>query len=359
MRLLIFSILLLPFLANAQPDTTYRTPLVIGFGLSGYSYDGDFSLDNAGRRIQPGGKLIIQGGGDNKLQMQFQAGFGKFSDQLEVPIEVNYQGVSNPTNFVETSFIFADLRMIYRFLRKKKVRPYVSLGAGLISFNPKDASGRQLQNRTNTRVQGEAYNNLIPQLPATVGLEVQIHPYVTLTAAYSYHLTPTDYLDNVGLLGKRSSLDALNGFSLSANFNLSRRWQEILGPTLPSDSGFVAQTIQNQEEAYAEAPVEIKEKPAEDIVKEEEPSKDTFGQSQEDREIDWTQYDAAWASKVKLAIENDQFVYHRISRKSKVPDLAKKLDLPAQLIRELNFLHSDLLPKGSYLRLPNVGLKLK
>ena len=47
-----------------------------------------------------------------------------------------------PVDFVETSFFYGDLRVKYRFMKRKMFQPYASVGAGFMIFSPKDEQGK-------------------------------------------------------------------------------------------------------------------------------------------------------------------------------------------------------------------------
>lgn len=192
----------------------------LGLGLTASSYIGDFTRDIADLyRIHPGANLSMQTTGPASIQLQANAGFGKFTEQMDGKAPwFSSDANAAPNRFVETSFYYADLRLKYRFLRHKRIQPYLALGAGVLVFTPRDESGKLLREMPHTRNTGETYNTAIPQLPGVVGLQVQISTLVSASFDYTYRLTPTDYLDNVGQWGSRQGNDALHGLQLSLYF---------------------------------------------------------------------------------------------------------------------------------------------
>lgn len=215
-------------LAVAQANFS-RDPLKVGMGLSGFGYLGDMSESQSTfSRFYPGANFSLQTENRKALKIQLNGGFGKFSDQFdgEPPrVEPHIE----PTTFVETSFFYGDLRLKYRFFPRHRFQPYISVGAGLLFFTPRDKNGRLLNTRSQTRAEGESYSTAVPQLPATVGLQAIINRNIYLGLGYTYRFVPTDYLDNIGQLGNRKGFDSLYNLQLSLYFILKP--QEISAPT--------------------------------------------------------------------------------------------------------------------------------
>lgn len=220
-RMALSGLLCGPLLAWAQP-----APVQIGFALTANAYTGDYNEPaTAFQRVYPGGHFSLQKENGQALRVALTGGFGTFAGQYEGSFPPLPPGVT-PPRFVETRFFYGDLRLSYRFFAQKKWQPYLSAGAGLIVFNPRDGEGRRLLMRSDTRVEGEVYNNVIPQLPLTAGLHYRIHPWVRLGLGYTYRFVPTDYLDNVGQLGSQAGFDALHALEIGLDFLLG-------GPVAP------------------------------------------------------------------------------------------------------------------------------
>ncbi|TAE55075.1 MAG: hypothetical protein EAZ89_06060, partial [Bacteroidetes bacterium] len=199
-RLCVLLMLMLPALLPAQ-DSLKRTPLQVGLGFSAFSYVGDLSDPGLGyQRVYPGGEISLQPGNQKALRVQFHAGFGKFADQYDGELPAAPVGVTPPT-FVQTQVIHGDLRLSYRLFPRAILQPYVSAGAGLLFFSPRDQNNRRLLAVSSSRPEGETYNTAIPQLPLAAGLQGRITPQVSLSLDYTYRFIPSDYLDNTGQTG--------------------------------------------------------------------------------------------------------------------------------------------------------------
>lgn len=199
--------------------------------MSGSMYIGDLTDDETMfHRIYPGANISLQSEGYRNLRAQLNAGFGRFSEQYDTEPPELPKGIF-PVNFVETSFFYGDLRLKYRFFKRKQIQPFISAGAGFLIFSPRDASGKFLSDAILTRPEGEFYNTAVPQLPMTAGVQARITPIMWLGAEYTYRYVPTDYLDNIGQLGRRPGNDQLHQVMVSLYINMSAPEQNFLNPT--------------------------------------------------------------------------------------------------------------------------------
>lgn len=208
-----FMCLLVPAVLLGQ-----QTTLMVGVGANGSFYTGDLQSSGNLQRVYPGGQLSIQSVKKSWFRISAEAGFGKYAAQgsvAGVPADVQ------PEGFVLAPYVFVDLKANFILLRNHTVEPYMAIGAGVFHFNPQDALGDPLVENPITRMPEETYNTSIFSLPLSAGMRFRIHKYMALGAEYSYRLTPTDYLDNVGLLGKRAGADRLQALSLSMYFFLA------------------------------------------------------------------------------------------------------------------------------------------
>ena len=214
-RLALGGLLLAPVLAWAQP-----APVQVGISLTANAYSGDYTEPaTAFQRVYPGGHFSLQKENGQALRVSLTGGFGGFADQYEGEFPALPAGVTPPA-YVDTRYFYGDLRLSYRFFARRKVQPYVSAGAGLIVFNPRDEAGRRLRVQSDTRVEGEVYNTVIPQLPVSAGLHYRLHPAVRIGLGYTYRFVPSDYLDNTGQLGNRTGYDALHTLEVGLDFLL-------------------------------------------------------------------------------------------------------------------------------------------
>ncbi|MFK7968984.1 MAG: LysM peptidoglycan-binding domain-containing protein [Bacteroidia bacterium] len=214
--------------------------LRLGFGLMTTMYEGDLSADESGTvRIYPGANFSIQSQRIRRIQLQLNAGFGRFADQYDGEMPAAPVGVV-PVSFVETSYFYGDLRLKFTPFPWHKIRPYGSIGAGFLIFSPKDLNGKFLSDAILTRPAGERYNTSVPQLPISLGIQTDMTGLLGAGIEYTYRFAPTDYLDNVGQLGSRAGYDKLHNITFSLYFNFSGRRGRPNLPTRPDGRDVLA-----------------------------------------------------------------------------------------------------------------------
>lgn len=185
-------------------------PLRIGVGYTGTAYRGDLTTESAAMwRAEPGANFSVDLDNQKKIRPQLNIGFGRFTEQADEPLPAPPEGIAL-SEFVRTSFFYADLRVQYRILRGKKVNPYLSIGAGLFSFQPRDASGNFLGENIFSRLPGEEYLTLIGSCPLSAGIDLPINNNIGLVIEYTYRMTGSDYLDNISQLGPDPGNDQLH-----------------------------------------------------------------------------------------------------------------------------------------------------
>jgi hypothetical protein len=187
---------------------------IIGVGMLNSSYIGDLNYGEKNHfRAYPGICFSGQFEGKSHLQAQLNIGAGKFIEQYD-QVRVRPYGEIIPNNFVNTSFLYGDLRFKYRFIRRRNFQPYISAGMGALSFQPKDEEDYLLLPNTYSRPTKNSYASVVPSLPLSVGFRFHWVQNVHLGVEYTYRFTTTDYLDNVGKEGKRVGNDALQSLSI-------------------------------------------------------------------------------------------------------------------------------------------------
>ncbi len=190
-----------------------QKPLRLGVGLLGASYVGDLNTNGGSlERFSPGANLSLQFASDHLLSPQLNAGFGKFMAQDRDLKAV--EGVQ-PNTFVQTSFFYVDLRLKARFLREAFVHPYLSAGVGLLGFTPKDGEDNSLIDNLASRKDGETFGSITAGLPLSTGFELAFSPIILVGLEYTYRITTTDYLDNIGQIGLRDGKDKLHSLLLT------------------------------------------------------------------------------------------------------------------------------------------------
>lgn len=200
-------------------------PLRIGLGFTGNAYRGDLTSETGSIwRAEPGANFSVDLDNQKPLRIQLNLGFGGFTEQADGPLPPAPEGIV-PNEFVRTTFFYTDLRLQYRFFLHAPIQPYLSIGAGLFSFQPRDAAGNFLGENIFSRLPEEEYLSLIGSLPLSAGLEYKLNRSISLGLEYTYRMTGSDYLDNIGLLGTDAGNDQLHGLQVKLFMTLGQRIQ--------------------------------------------------------------------------------------------------------------------------------------
>jgi hypothetical protein len=213
MKKLLGLVILLGIVTSLVAQPGPQNPLRLGLGLMGASYVGDLNTSGgAWERFSPGACLSLQFATPKLLSPQLNAGFGSFVAQDRNLVAVD--GVQ-PNTFVQTPFFFVDLRLKARFLREAAFHPYLSAGVGLLGYTPKDVDGNNLIDNYATRKDGETFGSMTAGLPLSAGAELKMGPILMLGLEYTYRITTSDYLDNIGQVGLRAGKDKLQSLLLT------------------------------------------------------------------------------------------------------------------------------------------------
>ena len=359
------------FCLSAQ-DSIPRWPLQAGFSFAGVSYTGDYSEGASSlSRVYPGANLSLQSTHPRPLKLQLNLGFGKFAEQYDTDTPNLPPDVEIPT-FIETSFIYGDLRLKYHFFHQKKFQPYLSAGAGVMFFSPKDQDGKKLVRRPSSRLEGEDFNDIVPELPISAGVHFHLTRALWIDLSYTYRYTPTDYLDNVGLAGSNNGFDALHAVQLGLQIDLGARPDPDARPPQPHEEAKIPDRIAAQfgieqsvdssesmqdslstEKVGEEVPVS---KPATAAAEKEVGNTTEAPETKSTKSIKAIRTEEMKARAIE-AIENENFIYYRVRKGDSFESLAEKFFLSEEQIRSINLLSKSKLKNGSLLRLPNIGIK--
>ncbi len=187
---------------------------MIGVGLAGHQYLGDFT-EPGYFRAYPGLNISVETGNRHPFDAILHVGFGRFAEQFDTVL-INS---GNDNNFVETLFYYGDLRLRFRPFVFTKVQPFISIGAGLMLFSPRDADGFPLVPNGNNNTSA-TFNTIIPQLPGSAGVLFRLNDRFKLSASYTYRFTPSDYLDNFQVEELNTGFDALHSVMLVLHISL-------------------------------------------------------------------------------------------------------------------------------------------
>ena len=81
--------------------------------------------------------------------------------------------------------------------RRWRTDPYVSLGVGITTFNPKAELNNQKYALRDFETEGQSYGNVAFIIPAAAGLKFRISPFMNFNVELAFRYSFTDYLDDV------------------------------------------------------------------------------------------------------------------------------------------------------------------
>ncbi|MCZ2355801.1 MAG: hypothetical protein LC115_03760 [Bacteroidia bacterium] len=197
---------------NEDKPILPKPALKFGLGFLGITYNGDLNANEEyWHRFYPGGNLSLQFNSVRRLSPQLNIGFSKIIAQDRSL----FQNGQKSNNYVETPFFWGNVLVKYRFYKTGRVRPHIAAGIGILGFNPKDIEGNNLASNQQTREPGETYSTTVLFFPLNAGVELKLNSFVAIALDYYRFNTTTDYLDNVGKLGKKRGKDILQGLQFT------------------------------------------------------------------------------------------------------------------------------------------------
>jgi len=147
-------------------------------------------------------------------------GYSKIISQNPELEPVNGRDINT---YVETSLFYIDGGAQVNLIRKRsKFRPTLGAGLGALIFIPKDINGEALSKKKSSRAPDETYGTLALTIPTSLGMEIILNPKLRFHLTYTYRMTTTDYIDNIGELGQKSGFDQLHGFKFGVNLTLQQ-----------------------------------------------------------------------------------------------------------------------------------------
>src|SRR5215203_5386923 len=207
MRKLLFAILLLPFLGNAQSSIVQEGEFGIGIGAA--HYFGDLNTRAHLNRPKPAATLFFRKNFGNYIALRVGGTFAQvgysdiYNDQNEAMRRRNLSFNSNIWELgLQGDFNF------YRFMPGDpdfKWTPYVTLGASVFNYDPYAylngdkhflrELGTEGQGLDTTR--GPQYGSMSFAVPFGVGIKYSINERINLGFEIVHRFTNTDYLDDV------------------------------------------------------------------------------------------------------------------------------------------------------------------
>jgi len=198
---------LLAISANAQ----VQPQKMITLGVVMQSYKGDLSESYNGYSAAFQGSLLFNK--KEKWNGGVNLTIGNINGQQlsGIPVSASQQ----PNTYFKTSVVSVHYDVRYNFLVREHWKVYVSLGFGLMRFNPKDQDDNNLQDLIDTRGFNESYGNITAMIPFQAGFMYFLNNGYGLNFQTGFLNIFTDYIDNISELGNQSGGDNILQFQFS------------------------------------------------------------------------------------------------------------------------------------------------
>ncbi|MEL7530599.1 MAG: hypothetical protein AAFN10_04790 [Bacteroidota bacterium] len=217
---------------NEQPNRPQKD-IILGIAYTATGYYGDLNFSEQGIfqssfvNFQPGLTATLRRDAARLILPSFHLGYGRFvaqnPDLQPVPYTINERDtLIMPNTYAETDIIHGEfILMINPIQGNAPFKPYLGVGLGGLAFYPKAQDGILLFRKFSTRAPEErSYGTLALTVPVTAGMYFNLNRKLSLHLGYVYRLTTTDYLDNIGLLGRQAGNDQLHSFKLGLDFRI-------------------------------------------------------------------------------------------------------------------------------------------
>jgi hypothetical protein len=200
--------------AFAQSSPAKGVTRLLEVGISANGYRGDLSpkFQSWSPALQLGLKLNAK----KRLNGHFNLSIGTFIAQNpDYEFTGSTEQSTTPNIFAKTSFLSLNYDLQVNLIKTHHWIVYLSQGAGLIRFQPKDEQNKPLQSQFSTRPGEENYNNVTILLPTQAGAIYLFDNGFGLGVQSGWLNPQTDYLDNISQWGNRSKKDNVLSFRFS------------------------------------------------------------------------------------------------------------------------------------------------
>jgi len=173
-------------------------------GVAGNYYRGELAegLENA----QPGIAIGYQHSFDGNFSIYTSLHIGRIQGQYEPGEEVpGLTGNREVNRYFSSDITSLQAGINWTWLRWTLMHSYVGLGLGMMNFSIEDQAGRNINEMPDTRIDGEGYSTQAMYSPIQIGINLFHSKKINILLEHSWNLTNTDYLDNIGYLGKKGS----------------------------------------------------------------------------------------------------------------------------------------------------------
>lgn len=209
---------------------------MLQIGVTGTGYYGDLNAGEGGPftatffSVSPGVEVALQPAQWGRIAPQIRVGYSRFQAQdpdaranPPEPIETP-DGAIVPNTFADVTLPYLSIGLEGRvFSNKKGFSPIVSAALRILSFSSKNDEGVPLAQLWTTRLPEErTLPSLTPALDLGLGFETRLNDRLRLIVAYHHVRSGSDYLDNLGQLGRQEGNDKLHSLRISMGFDLGK-----------------------------------------------------------------------------------------------------------------------------------------
>lgn len=211
---------------------------MFGLGMLNNNYIGDFTQNEKDfLRVYPGLGLSAEFLGTKTFKGQLNTGVGRFMEQNDKKLFPKSKDIT-PNDFVSTLFFYLDWRLRMQLLKDKKMQPYISAGLGIFTFRPSSDLYKNLAANAYSRPEHNQYSVIIPTFPLSFGTTITLSEKFQMGLEYTYRITPTDYLDNIGQIGAKKGNDALQTLTATFYFSPQPKKSKTIEPSVKDTSIF-------------------------------------------------------------------------------------------------------------------------
>ncbi|HEY8401924.1 MAG TPA: hypothetical protein VIK89_11715 [Cytophagaceae bacterium] len=136
-------------------------------------------------------------------------------DNADYQFTDNSGNTATPNTFFKTSIIALNYDIHLNLLKKNNYIVYLTQGAGLLRFSPKNELNEELTGQFNTRAKNETYSNITLFFPTGIGAIYLFPNGYGAGFQATYLNTTSDYLDNISQYGHRQKKDNVLSYRFS------------------------------------------------------------------------------------------------------------------------------------------------
>jgi len=208
-----FFFALLSVAVRAQSPEPRKVTRLLEVGLAANAYRGDLAAKY--HKWSSAFQLGLKLNGKKRLNGHFNLGIGTVTGQNP---DYQYNGTgaqpATPNVYFKTSYVSLNYDLQVNLVKSRHWIVYLSQGAGLFRFSPKDERSQALAGRLDTRPEEESYNNITVLLPTQAGVTYLFDNGYGVGVQSGWLNPHNDYLDNISQWGNRSKKDNVLSFRL-------------------------------------------------------------------------------------------------------------------------------------------------